>query len=153
MCYFVFILPANFLWIFDLAESIYSSLLVWWILETFILWYYRVGVPCRFVLFVFQLKFIFKMDKVKRRFDILAQSTAVMKMKAPADWLSSWNWMWIAVSSPYAGAEVRSGVEQPVSHEAKTASTQWSPLPQSHFWLAAAGCLPAPSLKHQEVRL
>ncbi|CAG01012.1 unnamed protein product [Tetraodon nigroviridis] len=50
------------------------------------------------------------------------------------------------------GAEVCSGVEQPVSHEAETAPTQRPPLPQPHSRSAATGRRPALTLLHQKVR-
>lgn len=55
-----------------------------------------------------------------------------------------------SVMSP-TGTALCSGVEQPGSHEAKTASTQWSPVPQPHPRPGAAGYHPALSFQHQEV--
>lgn len=52
----------------------------------------------------------------------------------------------------HVGAEVCSGVEQPVSHEAEAAPTQQPPVPQPDTWTAAAGRCTALTLQYQEVR-
>lgn len=103
----------------------------------------------------FQLECILKIEKQKNVLllkRLQYPSYQLLRWRWGAPVVSSWNWIWSELSSPPAGTEVRSGMEQPGSHEAETAPTQRPPLPQPHFGLAAAGCHPAPSLEYQEVR-
>lgn len=141
------ILPADFLWIHDLAESIYSFLLVWWVLFSYLknclLVCVSVYVCSPDLDCFFSARVYFENWKTKKCFavkeaPISKLSIVTLKMRGSSGFILKLNMKWVVVSPRRYWGSFRNGAAwQPWSRNCSdaAASSSTAPLWACSSWL------------------